>query len=558
MLQLKAFRQNKWFVYHTGIYHYYHPSLSGQHHTRHPYNILYPIRRVWLIISDGGGVDASITLMINNRTVSYPTYDPYGDNLSPYKFTGVLVTPIFSKGKACTLELNETQTDIASVNDTTSHAFTNTIIVIKDKDANAGKCATLANTCRSAVRFGKEMEKLGWPPMGAVLYVYNKHGKGDGGEPYSIEYTTRSSDIPDGTPDAPMAIVPFTYHEQVQALLQNNTNEYLTATIEEGIFMGDVAWHSIISLWSLSTIFLWSSGIVLFTITIPMDCTTHVFKKIRAVSALLFNTSFYMLLLIWYSIYSAFAVKRLALIFKFVIYILLALQMVLQAMKTITYYMSFDFTSKFWPIANYFGMILRVTASVLFFYYGVSFRRRKNRYSENSPTYSALAQLSRTAFACSISFIVNAATNITPLLGEKKYTVAGIFLMHVIGYLNSVVGLFILQSELSLRLPSDIASKRTYSHFTDLFALYKLWRHGNSRSSMDTQDTPVNRMDNIPQTHSLLKSANATHVTNASATLVQPEHENIFSLPSSVLQSGYGYIVNSALQTNMETIIDHD
>ncbi|KAI9591109.1 hypothetical protein BDF19DRAFT_456323 [Syncephalis fuscata] len=546
--------------------------------------------RLWFGLWFVSAVCASVTFEVNNQTFTYPTYDPYGVQLDPYTATGILVMPSFQPNTQCTLQLNETQLAAIKPN-SSSTPPSSTIIVIDDKEAYAHNCLTVANTCRVAAQYGRQLEKLGWPSVSTALYLLSRIKKGDAGGPYSVEYSSQSSSIPDGRPELAMAMVPYKYYDEVSSLLKR-VNGPLYATIKEEtgpwnemLFSNGYQaflWivftiHTIFILWSLATITLlrltnnlWAewrtyvfiTGIIaltLFTITIPMDSTTFAYKQIRGVSALLFNTAFYLLSLIWCSIYVAVTINRSVLVIRIIVYISLIIQTPLQIIKSLSYFLPLHFTANFWPISNYIGMSLRIIASLLFFYYGkFSFYWRINEYSDNATTRKAFTQLSRTAFACSFGFLVNASTNTMPLFYDARYTIPGVVAYVVIGVINNMVGAIVLQSELGLRMPLKITNANQCSHFLDVFALYRLWRE-SGKENVDGMSTQSLKHANDNMGSASLSSTYPAQMSNSSKTAVQNKEEDRFAVASSFLQSGgYGNIHPHLLSSEMETIIDEE
>ncbi|KAI9593351.1 hypothetical protein BDF19DRAFT_167455 [Syncephalis fuscata] len=408
---------------------------------------------MFIILNVAQWSNASVTFTMNNKTVTYPTFDSFENDYGHYEVTGIVVNPTFSTEEPCKLiPTNKTKVFRNPIAADGSLTFNQMIVALDEIDGRESKCETVTQIALEVLAYSRVLrQQYGYPPIKAFLYLIRDNYRGIEGGPFTLIYTSHKSSIPDSQPPIPTALLEKRYYEDFANAFDKNPDFFKATLIQEPgpwneyflsydyraaiilftilnvallfygfyrllmlIFNGDFIWEqrNIIFLFSLVSS-------ILTTIAIHMRIVAMKAYVLFHISSILYCITFYLLLLAWYPIIRAVEKNR-RFPFRFGISICFGIQLLLSIMKLSVTFMPIGDTNANMDITLSYAMpLIQFIAVIIFIYNAITFKRHTLKWIGNKGTLRALRKLFRISITCALGFLIQSVCNVLAALDSE-------------------------------------------------------------------------------------------------------------------------------------------
>jgi len=200
-----------------------------------------------------------------------------------------------------------------------------------------------------------------------------------------------------------------------------------------------------------------------YLVCIPLNLATWLRQLLESISAFFFNSSFYLLLILWSSVLSRIQVKQSFSLLRGFTYFAMLVNVytfVLAIIQQNTWENAQ--VNKAMGVGLYLIPIVELLAAVLFLFYGVRFFLRRLQYNVSKETSTALTKLTYLAAAGFITFIFTATLNFLfsepNVMGIPAAIMTAFVFGGILATIRSIAILLILGIRLPRPTPSAIGS----------------------------------------------------------------------------------------------------
>lgn len=297
---------------------------------------------IYLLLLVNRGGEAYVILRSGSLAIQYTTLDPFQIPMSPYNKTGLLINLVpASSGKSCKFA-----SPMVPIEEAQLLEFTGSIVFVYWGAAEAAGCHNLYELSASVVGLNASMAAKKLPSIQALLVFASRTYMGVIGSPVGEKYVSHSTSVPDSAP-----LLPTVWLYPEDALDFYNTFGEVMDPVTATLVQEPGAWNAVFlsvayqsTVWAIfivntmlviyavyriihlyrtkALIFdlrtcVFCMGIVsttsnflsfrcmlmssvVYCVALPMRLETLVRFHLELFSSLIFNISFFLLLLLWY------------------------------------------------------------------------------------------------------------------------------------------------------------------------------------------------------------------------------------------------------------------
>ncbi|RKP14706.1 hypothetical protein BJ684DRAFT_14980 [Piptocephalis cylindrospora] len=435
-----------------------------------------------------------MSFKVRNKVITAHTYDFFQVKYDYYDRPNGIVAfmnPSNTVADRCFFQeakYNDTVVAQGGIKNESGEFYEHTVILLNPAAGAAVGCLTITQMSIAAVKYGKSLEAVGYPPASTLILASNFYGVGYPGGPLSEFYPSSNPRVSDGPPAMPTAFISYEDSLKLVGLVQRyipaevsqERGPWNDAFLDQGyvaynwalfafnVLMCVYGLYRFVSLLRFGSIKadIRTSVFVLGVIstivgacTFPMMVMTLKYRVLIQVSSAIHNISFYLLLLLWSGVLSRVQIDRSFAPFRIMIYGAIASAIVMLIIGIARYTsQGAPWTNRAFRVVTYLIPSVEALAALLFLAYSVRFAVRMNEYSVTRDVRRALSRLTKLSVIGFVSFVILAVTNILSndwgSLGSVTTTMALYISQNIAMTLRSAGIIYIL----NIAIPTDTTS----------------------------------------------------------------------------------------------------